>query len=145
MSFARAKARKLAMQALYQWQISGENIGEIDEQFLANNSLRKVDVAYFQHLLHEIPKLAGELNDLMTPLLTRKVDEVDPTEHAILWIGTYEMCHQLDIPYRVVINEAIELTKKFGAEESHKLVNAVLDKLAREYRRSEINRPGSDT
>ena len=139
MSFARAKARKLAMQALYQWQIGGENIREIDEQFLENNSLRKVDIAYFQHLLHEIPKLSGELNDVMAPMLSRSVDEVDPTEHAILWIGTYEMCHQLDIPYRVVINEAVELTKKFGAEESHKLVNAVLDKLAREHRRSEFD------
>ena len=139
MSFARAKARKLAMQALYQWQISRENIREIDKQFLENNSLRKVDVAYFQHLLHEIPKLSGELNDLMAPMLSRSVDEVDPTEHAILWIGTYEMCHQVDIPYRVVINEAVELTKKFGAEDSHKLVNAVLDKLAREHRRSELD------
>lgn len=138
MSFARAKARKLAMQALYQWQLTGDNLGDIDEQFRTEYSMRKVDVAYFQQLVHEIPKVVGELNDTIAPLLNRRVDEIDPTEHAILWIGAYEMCHQLDIPYRVVINEAIELSKNYGAEDSHKLVNAVLDKLAHEYRRSEL-------
>lgn len=138
MSRARSLARHKAVQALYQWQVSQQDAGSIDAQFHEDQDLRKVDVAYFQELLHQIPKHLGELDAGIAPLLDRGLSEVDPVERVILRIGAYELQFRPDIPYRVVINEAIEMAKTFGGEQGHKYVNSVLDKLARKVRVSEM-------
>ena len=138
MSRARSLARHKAVQALYQWQVSQQDASSIDVQFHEDQDLRKVDVAYFQELLHQIPQHLAELDAGIAPLLDRGLSEVDPVERAILRIGAYELQFRPDIPYRVVINEAIEMAKTFGGEQGHKYVNSVLDKLARKVRVTEM-------
>ncbi len=138
MSRARSLARHKAVQALYQWQVSRQDANSIDVQFHEDQDLRKVDVAYFQELLHQIPKHLDELDAGIAPLLDRGLSEVDPVERVILRIGAYELQFRPDIPYRVVINEAIEMAKTFGGEQGHKYVNSVLDKLARKVRVTEM-------
>ena len=139
MSRARSLARHKAVQALYQWQVSRQDANSIDAQFHEDQDLRKVDIAYFQELLHQIPQHLDELDAEIAPLLDRGLSEVDPVERAILRIGAYELQFRPDIPYRVVINEAIEMAKTFGGEQGHKYVNSVLDKLARKLRVTEIS------
>lgn len=138
MSRARSLARHKAVQALYQWQVSQQDASSIDVQFHEDQDLRKVDVAYFQELLHQIPQRLAELDAGIAPLLDRGLSEVDPVERVILRIGAYELQFRPDIPYRVVINEAIEMAKTFGGEQGHKYVNSVLDKLARKVRVTEM-------
>lgn len=138
MSRARSLARHKAVQALYQWQVSQQDASSIDVQFHEDQDLRKVDVAYFQELLHQIPQHLAELDAGIAPLLDRSLSEVDPVERVILRIGAYELQFRPDIPYRVVINEAIEMAKTFGGEQGHKYVNSVLDKLARKVRVTEM-------
>lgn len=139
MSRARSLARHKAVQALYQWQVSRQDMNEIDAQFSEEQDMRKVDIAYFQELLHQVPKRLEELDAQIAPALDRTLAEVDPVERAILRIGTYELQFRPEIPYRVVINEAIESAKTFGGEQGHKYVNSVLDKLARKLRKTEIS------
>ena len=139
MSRARSLARHKAVQALYQWQVSRQDANSIDAQFHEDQDLRKVDIAYFQELLHQIPQHLDELDAEIAPLLDRGLSEVDPVERVILRIGAYELQFRPDIPYRVVINEAIEMAKTFGGEQGHKYVNSVLDKLARKLRVTEIS------
>lgn len=131
---ARRKARRFTVQALYQWQMTGANIGEIETQFRVDNDMRKTDVAYFHELLHEIPKCVTELDDTFRPLLDRDLKDLDRVELAILRIGTYELSKRPDVPFKVAINEGIELAKYFGATESHKYVNGILDKVAQRLR-----------
>ncbi len=135
---ARRKARRFTVQALYQWQMTGANIGEIETQFRVDNDMRKTDVAYFHELLHEIPKCVNELDDIFRPLLDREIKDLDRVELAILRIGTYELSKRPDIPFKVAINEGIELAKYFGATESHKYVNGILDKVAQRLRVLEL-------
>lgn len=127
---ARTKARRSALQALYQWQMTGQDPVDIEKQFKIEQEMDHVDLEYFSLLLFEIPRHVSELNDYLVPLLDRPLKEIDPVELAVLRIGAYELSHQLEVPYRVVINEAVELAKRFGAEQSHKYVNGVLDKIA---------------
>lgn len=134
---ARHLARRKVMQALYQWLISEDNIHDIEMQFL-NESEPKFEIPYFQRLLHAIAKCVGELDSQIEPLLDRALKDLDPVELSILRLSTFELQECLDIPYRVVINEALELAKQFGASESHKYVNGILDKLARIHRQIEI-------
>ena len=134
----RSNARKKAMQALYQWSMTGNDLNEIEVQFHAEQNMEKVDQDYFHELLHKVPEQVDELDEAMAPHLDRKVNELDPVEQAILRLSTYEMKNRLDVPYKVVLNEAIELAKIFGADKSHKYVNGVLDKLARELRSIEM-------
>jgi len=134
---ARRKARKLALQALYQWQISENEPADIESQFVEDNNTNKVDMIYFAELVHGVPRLVAELDALISPQLSRSLDGVDPVEKAILRIATFELKHRLDIPYKVVINEAVELTKLFGATDGHKFVNGVVDKLALSLREIE--------
>jgi N utilization substance protein B len=134
MSRARSLARERAMQALYQWQMTGQDLADIEQQFLAEQDMKDVDKKYFKELLHGVPKLLGEFDTLSLELLSRPIDQVDPVERAILRIGLYELKQRLDIPYRVVINEAVELAKNYGAEQSHKFVNGTLDKAAKGLR-----------
>lgn len=134
---ARRKARRFAMQAMYQWQMTGNDIADIELQFRRDNDMRKVDITYFHELLHGIPARVDVLDEALQPLLDRKIDELSQVEKAILRLGAFELIDRIDVPYRVVINEGIELAKMFGADESFKYVNGVLDKLARSARTAE--------
>lgn len=137
---ARRNAREYALQAMYQWQISGTALADLELQFINHEIRRKTDVEYFKELMHSIPSQFDELDNLMTPFLkSRPLAELDPVELAILRIALYELSKRLDIPYRVVINEALELTKKFGSIEGYKFVNGVLDQVARQQRAVETN------
>ena len=131
---ARRRARRAALQALYQWQLAGENLREIEHQFRVEQDLSRVDVDYFSELLHQVPAHLDELDQEITPLADRPVAAIDPIERAILRIGIYELKFGLDIPYRVVLDEAIQLAKHFGATESYKYVNGLLDQAARTLR-----------
>lgn len=135
----RSWARRYAMQALYQWQMTGQDLRLIDAQFLADPDMDKADVAYFQELLHQVLARTDTINTALSPFLDRPLEQVDPVERAILWIAGYELAHRPDIPYRVVINEAVELAKKFGAEQGHRFINGVLDKTAHQLRAAEID------
>lgn len=133
---ARTAARKLALQALYQWQLTKQDISIIQMQLLEDpdrliiQSLSKIDVPYFKQILNGIYQQFNELDAAYSPLLDRKFNELDPIELAILRIGSYELKY-CDIPFKVVINESVELAKGFGAEQSHKYINSILDKLAK--------------
>ncbi len=138
-SRARSKARRLALQALYQWQLSGNSPVDIEKQFLAEQDFLNADRDYFHRLLHDVARTVETLDAHFASALDRPVREVDPVELAVLRLGTYELATQLDVPYRVAINEAVELAKKFGAEQGHKYVNSILDGVAKKLRSMEIS------
>lgn len=138
MSHARKQSRKAAVQALYQWQMAAQNLSDIEKQFREENANAKMDFEYFVDLLHNVPANLSELDDLIEPFVDRSMKEINPVELAILRLGTYELNNRIDIPYRVVINEGVNLTKKFGADKGHKFVNGVLDKLAKKLRSDEV-------
>lgn len=140
MASKRSQARQHALQGLYQWQVTGQDVRDIERQFLEDQDLSRFEISYFRELLYGVPKRLGELDRKLEPLLDRAVKQVDPVERAVLRMGAYELLFQPDIPYRVVINEAIELAKLFGAEQGHRYVNGVLDRLAREVRPFEAGR-----
>lgn len=146
MSNKRSQARHLALQALYQWQVAGQDLGDIGSQFLEEQEPNSFDLEMFRDFLHRIPTQVSALDALVEPLLDRPLSQVDPVERAILRIGTFELKEHLEIPYAVVINEAVELAKVFGAEQGHRYVNGVLDKLSRRLRPAEAaarrRRPG---
>ncbi|MGF2736572.1 transcription antitermination factor NusB [Marinobacter sp. DUT-1] len=133
----RRRARVLAMQGLYQRHFSKSSISDIEAEFMVDNDMSKVDLLYFRDLLRGVHREQGELDGLLEPFLDRPLDEVDPIELAIVRLGAYELKNRLDVPYRVVINEGIELAKRFGGTEGHKFVNSILDKLSRRLRLAE--------
>jgi len=133
----KQRSRARVVQAIYQWLLSGEDIKKIEQQFL-NQKEGKISKAFFSNLLMNIPKNIALLEDIILPSLDRSVDELGPTEKAILYLGVYELKFQLEVPYRVVINEAVELAKLYGAEGSFKLVNSSLDKIAPDLRSLEF-------
>ena len=135
---SRGIARKMAMQAIYQWQMTGDVIDDIESQFIEENVDSKMDKEYFSELLFKVSS-DQTLDALLEKYMDRVMAGVDPVERAILRVACYEFKFRLDVPYRVVLNEAITLTKIFCAEKSHKFVNAVLDKVARELRAGEIS------
>jgi transcription antitermination factor NusB len=130
----RSRSRRLGLQALYQWQVTGDDLGEIINHFLAENSGKAFEVDYFRDLVRGVPARLDELDKALEPFLDRPVEEVDLVERALLRMGTYELAAHPEVPYKVVINEAVELAKTFGAEQSHRYINGVLDKVARELR-----------
>jgi transcription antitermination protein NusB len=134
---ARSVARKLAMQALYQWQLTQQSAAEIRKQFLESEDSAGVDREHFEELVSKTIAQHDELEATLAPFIDRPLDQLDPVETAILLIGLYELRERVDIPYRVVINEAVDLCKRFGATDAHKYVNAVLDRAARELRAAE--------
>jgi len=138
---SRHKARRAAVQALYQWQLTGQAPGDIERHFILGHEMDGVDMDYFHQLVCEIPLHKGELDDHIAPLLDRKLTEVDPVELACLRLGAYEFEFHPEIPYRVVLNEAVELAKTFGAEDGHKYVNAILDRVAHKLRPHELAAP----
>lgn len=129
----RSKARAAALQGLYQWRLTGQAIATIDVEFIVHD-MKGIDQAYFQELLQGVPRHQLELDEYLGPFLDRPIDEVDPVECTILRIGAFELLFRPDVPYRVVLNEAIELAKRFGAEHGHRYVNGILDKVARKAR-----------
>jgi N utilization substance protein B len=135
----RRKARHYGMQALYQWYMAGASLNDIEAEFRAEYDFSHVDLEYFQALLHGIPACVDELDEVLAPMLDRKVDDLDPIEHTLLRMGMYELTRRIDVPYKVVINEEVALAKKFGATDSHKYINGVLDKAARQLRKVEID------
>lgn len=125
---ARRKARRLAIQAVYSWQLSQNSISDIEAEFLTENDTSKVDIEYFQDLLRGVATQANSLDEALSPYTDRPFAELDHIERAVLRVAAYELKFRLDVPYKVVMNEAIELAKAFGADESHRFVNGVLDK-----------------
>ena len=134
----RRKARTLVVQALYQWYISKSDPLEIEAQFHEQNG-GKIDWEYFSEVFLEIPKQQEALDKHISPLLDRELNSLDPVEKALLYLGTFELANRIDIPYRVVINECVELAKTFGATDGHKYINGVLDKLAKSLRSVEFS------
>ena len=135
----RRSARSFALQALYQWQISGNAVNDIELQFRMNNDMAGTDLTLFNELLHGVPANAADLDKSYEPFLDRSLDDLDPIERSVLRIGSFELIHRIVVPYKVVINESVELAKVFGATESHKYINGILDKLAARVRMTEIN------
>jgi N utilization substance protein B len=133
----RRRARALAMQGLYQRHFSKTPISDIEAEFMVDNDMSKVDIMYFRDLLRGIHREQAELDKLIEPFLDRPLKEVDPVELAIVRLGTYELKHRIDVPYKVVINEGIEMAKRFGGTEGHKFVNSILDKLSQRLRLAE--------
>ena len=142
MSKARSRARRLAMQGLYEWQMSENAPMDILNGYKQRTDLGNIDMEYFQLLLLGVPGHLQEIDQALTPYLSRPLKEIDPIELAILRLAAFELQQRQDIPYRVVINEAIELAKTFGAEAGHKFVNGILDKLAMTIRATEVRSRG---
>jgi len=134
----KQRSRARVVQALYQWLVSGDDIKKIEQEFL-NQKEGKISKAFFSNLLLNIPKKIAVLDEIINSSLDRDIDELAPTEKAILYLGVYELKFQLEVPFKVVINEAVELSKLYGAEGSFKLINSSLDKIAPELRSTECS------
>lgn len=142
-SGARTRARELLLQALYQRQLTGHDCGELLEQFHTQAAYERVDKAFFDEALEAICTGWQQLEARVDGLIDRPLEQLDPVELAILLIGVYELVSHSDVPYRVVINEGVNLAKRFGATDGHKYINACLDVAAHELRRAEIQAQGS--
>jgi N utilization substance protein B len=129
----RQKARRMLLQALYQWEMARAPVTEIMAEFLVYYQ-GKIDRDFFKQIFPEVVRHAAELDDLMAPLLDREVKSLDPVEISLLRLGLYELAHRIEVPYKVVINEAVELAKVFGATDGHKYINGVLDRASKELR-----------
>lgn len=140
---ARRRARECAVQALYSWQISKNDIADVEYQFLSEQDVKDVDVNYFRELLSGVASNADYLDGLMAPVLSRQLEELGQVERAILRVSIYELSKRQDVPYKVAINEGIELAKTFGAEDSHKLSTAYWIRLHRRCVRTVNNHRGS--
>lgn len=138
---ARSRARRRALQAVYAWQLAGTPVASLLEQFRSEQNMEVADLAYFEDLVAGVVRHCAELDAALKDCLDRDIGQVDPVERAVLRIATYELVHRLDVPWRVVLNEAIETSKRFGAEHGHTYVNGVLDKAAQTLR-SEETRAG---
>nr|WP_216666894.1 transcription antitermination factor NusB [Stenotrophomonas bentonitica] len=133
----RSRARRRALQAIYAWQISGGNAQSVIAQFAHEQAREIADLAYFEALVHGVLDHRKSLDEALDPFVDRGIDEVDAIERAALRVAAYELLYRQDVPYRVVINEAIESTKRFGSEHGHTYVNGVLDRAAVEWRKTE--------
>jgi N utilization substance protein B len=139
---ARHKARHYATQALYKWHMTGADAAQIEAEFLTEYDMSKVDREYFHDLLHGVVLESEMLNGLFREHLDRTLEELGAVELALLQAGCFELKNRLDVPYRVVLNENVNLAKKFGATDSHKYINGVLDKVARDTRQVEVEQAG---
>jgi N utilization substance protein B len=140
---ARSLSRRLALQALYQLQVNPRPWQDIYNQYAGDEEAERVDAQYFRELFEAIAANRDSLDEVMKPFSEIAPHELDPIEHAILWLGLHELEAQPELPYRVAISEAVELTKRFGATDGHKFVNAVLDKAARQLRPQEYGQPAA--
>lgn len=137
MAAKRRRARTMVLQALYQWQMSGSSVSTIEAEFYTDNDMEKVDSDYFRDLFKGVVSKVSEVDDSFSDCLDRSIDKLDPIERALLRMGAYELVHRVDVPYKVVLNEAIDLAKKFGGTDGHKYVNSILDRLVTRYRQTE--------
>ncbi len=136
---ARVKARRNAVQALYQWHITGADINDVINEFKQDRSeIKKADFKYFVELLRGVRKQGSEVESNYIGFLDRGLDEIDPVERSVLELGVYELLYHPELPWRIIINEYVELAKMFGAEDSHKYVNSIMDKAAQTIRVIEI-------
>lgn len=135
----RTQARRVALQALYQWQMTHEIGHVIIKQFSEDGLLGDLDLELFRELLLQVSDNAEQLDELYAPMLDRSVSMIDPIEKAIMRIGVYELQSMPQIPYKVIINECVELSKRFGAEDGHKYINGILDKVAKTLRPLELS------
>jgi N utilization substance protein B len=134
---ARSRARRRATQAIYAWQVGGNSMASVIEEFRHEQDMEIADLGYFEDLLRGVERHCEELDASLAPFLDRDIARVDPLERAVLRLAAYELNHRPDVPYRVVLNEAIEVAKRFGAEHGHTYVNGVLDKAAAQWRAAE--------
>ncbi|MFC1778060.1 transcription antitermination factor NusB [Pseudomonadota bacterium] len=130
----RRRARRRALQALYQWHLTGQEVGEILDQFREEQDFSNVDTELFATLVRKVSKGQADIDEKIQPFLDRPVAQLDVIEHVILSIGAYELLNSIEVPHQVVIDEAINLAKQFGAEQGHSFVNGVLDKAAKQWR-----------
>jgi len=135
---ARSRSRRRALQAVYAWQMSNSPIAKVIEQFQHEQDMEIADLNYFEDLVRGVAEHHDELDQQLEKYLDRTLAQVDPIERAVLLIAAYELRHRPDVPYRVVINEAIETSKRFGADQGHTYVNGVLDKAAADWRATEM-------
>ena len=133
----KQRSRARVVQALYQWLTSGGEIVQIEQQFL-NQKEGKISKAFFSNLILNIPKNISVLDEIIEPSLDRDFSELGPTEKAVMYLAVYELKFQTEVPYKVIINEAVELTKLYGADGAYKLINTSLDKIAKELRSLEL-------
>lgn len=133
----RQKARRMVLQALYQWELAKAPVSDIQAEFRAYY-LGKIDWKYFNEVFPAIPPLVKDLDAAIIPMLDRKIEMLDPIELSLLRFGMYELLHRIDVPYKVVINESVELARIFGATDGHKYINGILDKAARQIRTLEV-------
>jgi len=138
MSLAKTNARKCAVQALYQWQMTGESLARIEMNFLEEELLKGAQKSYFTEIFYGVPKQLNTIDEALAEFVDRPVEKIDPVERAVLRISVYELINRLDTPYKVIINEGVNLAKCFGADGSHKYVNGVLDKVSKKKRAVEI-------
>lgn len=136
---SRRRAREFALQGLYEWQINTREVSSIDAHIREQEEFAKCDRPHYDALLHGCVDQAAKLDVDLAQFLDRPIEELSPVEHAVLWIGAYELANCLDVPYKVAINEAVELAKSFGGTDGHKYVNGVLDHLAPGLRPDEVN------
>lgn len=141
-SSRRGLARRLTVQALYQWLVNETPPERMLQQFHEEDSLGRADVEYFKALLHGTVRECGMLTDTFSEYLDRKLEQLDPVERAVLMLGSYELMFCPDVPWKVVVNESVNLCKMFGAEDSYKYINGVLDKVARTVRTTEVTGGG---
>lgn len=135
---ARRKSRTLIVQALYQWQLNEESTTDVEAQFRAQQEMLSADVEYFSEGLRYVLANIEALDKELEPCCDIELDQIDPIEHAILWLAAYELKQRIDLPYKVVINEAVEQAKQFGATDGHKFINGTLDKLSKTLRKLEV-------
>lgn len=138
MSQAKTKARKCAVQALYQWQVTGQNLSAIEQQFIEEDRLKNAQKSYFFELIHGVPKQLNEIDSALSEFIDRPLDKINLVERAVLRVGVYELLNRPEMPYRVILNESINLAKCFGAEGGHRYINGILDKIAEKNRAVEI-------
>jgi len=138
MSQSKTNARKAVVQALYQWQMTGQSLLSIELQFEEDGRFKGIQKSYFKELFHGIPECLDTIDAVLGEFVDRPVDVIDPVERAILRLGAYELIYRPEMPYRVVLNESINLAKDFGADGSHRYVNGILDKVAQAKRAVEI-------
>ena len=139
----RRRARRRALQAIYQWQMTGQDATTILAQFQEAQDFNNVDEAYFERLLRGVSGEAEAVDAILQPCLDRPLEEVDIMERVVLRIGAWELVHSPEIPYRVVLDESVDLAHRFGSEQGHSFVNAVLDKAAKNLRPIEVDMPQS--
>lgn len=144
MSSAKTNARRCAVQALYQWQMTGESLSRIEQNFADEELLKGAQKNYFSEIFHGIPKQLNKIDEALAEFVDRPVEKIDLVERAVLRIGVYELMNRLDTPYKVIINEGVNLAKYFGADGSHKYVNGVLDNVSQKIRETEIKAKSQD-